>query len=102
MGIRKNFDKDFKLAVVRDLESGKSTVQVSREHSVKPGLALRWAREYRANPKHAFAGKGIASTVEARNAELERLVGKLYAENDFLKKALDSLRLMLVETKEKR
>jgi transposase len=102
MGSRKSFDKDFKLTVVRDLESGKSTAQVSREQSIKPGLVLRWRREYRANPKHAFSGKGVTSTVEARNAELERLVGKLYAENDFLKKALDSLRSMLAEAKEER
>jgi transposase len=102
MGSRKSFDKDFKLTVVRDLESGKSAAQVSREHSIKPDMALRWAREYRADPKHAFAGKGVTSTAEARNAELERLVGKLYAENDFLKKALASLRSMLADTKEDR
>ncbi len=102
MGSRKIFDKDFKLTVVRELESGKSTAQVSREQSVKPGMILRWAREYRADPKHAFAGKGVSSKAEARVAELERLVGKLYAENDFLKKALGSLRSMLADTKEDR
>ena len=102
MGSRKNFDKDFKLTVVRELESGKPTAQVSREQSVKPDMALRWAREYRADPKHAFSGKGVASSAEARVAELERLVGKLYAENDFLKKALGSLRSMLAEDKEDR
>ena len=98
MGSRKNFDKDFKLLVVQELLAGKPTAQVSREHDIKYDLARRWLREYKSNPKHAFAGKGVASTVEARNAELERLVGKLYAENDFLKKALDSLRSMLADS----
>jgi len=102
MGSRKSFDKDFKFLVVQDLLAGKSTAQVSREHDIKYDLARRWLREYKADPHHAFAGKGTASTAEARNAELERLVGKLYAENDFLKKALGSLRSMLAGSKEGR
>lgn len=100
--IRRTFDKEFKLAVVRDLESGKTTAQVSRERSVKADLALRWAKEYRDNPKLAFAGKGKPATADAKVAELERMVGKLYAENDFLKKACESLRSMLAEAKEER
>lgn len=98
--VRRTFDKEFKLAVVRDLESGKHAAQVSREHSVKPDLVLRWVREYRANPKLAFAGKGNPSTADARVAELERLVGKLYAENEFLKKCAETLRSMLAEAKD--
>ncbi len=99
MGSRKNFDKDFKLLVVQDLLAGKSTAQVSREHDIKYDLARRWLREYKANPKYAFAGKGVASTVEARNAELEREVGKLHMQNEFLKKCLDSLQARLAESK---
>jgi hypothetical protein len=36
----------------------------------------------------------------ARNQELERLVGKLYAENEFLKKALSILEKRMQEEKE--
>jgi len=102
MDNRKSFDKDFKLAVVRELESGKSVAEVCREHGVKQDLVYRWKHEYRTNPKHAFSGKGVPSTLEARCAELERTVGRLYLENEFLKKASESLRSMLADAKEER
>ncbi|MBI3588336.1 transposase [Candidatus Micrarchaeota archaeon] len=100
--VRRVFDRQFKLAVVGDLEAGKRLSEVCREHQIREDLACRWRNEYRSNPQHAFAGKGVPATAEARLAELERLVGKLYAENDFLKKACESLRSMLAETKEER
>lgn len=102
MGTRKNFDKEFKLRVVQELLTGKTTAQVSREHDIKYDLARRWLREYKTNPHNAFAGKGIASTQEARNAELEREVGKLHMQVDFLKKCLDSLQARLDESKNER
>jgi hypothetical protein len=39
----------------------------------------------------AFAGQGNAYTDEARVHELERMVGQLTMENDFLKKLLRKL-----------
>lgn len=98
--VRRKFDKEFKLSVVRELDAGKDSAAVSREHEIRQDLAWRWRREFRKNPKHAFAGKGVSSTAEARLAEMERLVGKLYAENEFLKKVCESLRSMLADAKE--
>ncbi len=46
----------------------------------------------------AFSGNGNEA---AKNQELERLVGKLYAENEFLKKALAILEKRILENKEK-
>lgn len=94
----RRFDKEFKLAVVRDLESGKRVAEVCREHSVKSDLARRWLREYRSNPKHAFSGKGVPSTTEARIAELERELGKLHMQNEFLKKCVESLQARLADS----
>ena len=55
--------RDSKIGVIREVESGKTLAQVSR-------------KTYKEN---------------ARIAELERLVGQLYAENEFFKKALARL-----------
>ncbi len=60
----------------------------------------RWKLEYRKNPESAFSGNGNTYKETARVHELERLVGKLYAENDFLKKALSSLEKRTREEKE--
>ena len=48
-------------------------------------------KEYYEEPERAFSGNGNRYKLEARNAELERLVGQLYAENEFLKKAIANL-----------
>jgi hypothetical protein len=53
-------------------------------------MITRWKREYNKDPESAFRN-GVTSN-ESRIAELERLVGKLYAENAFLKNALERLR----------
>lgn len=99
MGSRKDFDKEFKLGVVQELLAGKPTAQVCREQGVKYDLARRWLREYNKDPQHAFAGKGVASSAEARCAQLEREVGKLHMQVDFLKKCLESLQARLAESR---
>ncbi|MBI3588639.1 transposase [Candidatus Micrarchaeota archaeon] len=97
--VRRIFDRQFKLAVVRDLEGGKRLSEVCREHQIREDLACRWRNEYRSNPQHAFAGKGVSSTADARCNELEREVGKLHMQVEFLKKCVESLQARLVETR---
>lgn len=99
---RNTFTKKDKLAVVQDLESGKPIAVVCREHEIKPSFAYRWKREYERNPLNAFAGKGKTSTLEAKYAQSERMIGQLTLEIDFLKKALDSLQAKLAEAKTER
>jgi transposase-like protein len=92
---RPHYSKEFKLRICRELESGATVAEVARHHQVHPGLIYRWARAYRKNPTGAFAsGSGqkkpeaAAEGLESRVAELERLVGRLTLENEFLKKTL--------------
>lgn len=59
-------------------------------------MITRWKKEYNKDPESAFRGNGVASK-ESRIAELERLVGQLYAENAFLKNALERLREQIRE-----
>ena len=88
---RKKYSKEFKVSVVRELESGVSPGELSRKHEIHPSLPKRWKDEYYQDPERAFSGNGNTYKLEARNAELERLVGQLYAENEFLKKAITNL-----------
>jgi hypothetical protein len=56
---------------------------------------------YRKNPESAFRGNGNIYKEAAKNQELERLIGKLYSENEFLKKALGILEKRGQEEKER-
>jgi transposase len=97
MKTRRQYTRDFKIAVVREIETGKSLAQVSRENGIHPSLIVKWKNEYFENPEKAFSGNGRVYKDQARMAELERLVGRLYAENEFLKKALRTLESRIQE-----
>ncbi len=88
---RRIFSREFKIDIVNQLLAGKLVSQVGRENDLHPTLITRWKREYAENPEKAFSGHGNAYKDTARIAELERLVGKLYSENEFLRKALETL-----------
>lgn len=88
---RRIFSRDFKLQVVREVETGKRQAQLAREHRISQNLISRWCRAHRRYKEKAFAGKGHAYTDEARVAALERMVGRLTMENDLLKKVLAKL-----------
>ncbi len=97
---RRRHTREFKISIIRELESGKKLAQLSRENNLHPTMISRWKLEYRKNPESAFNGNGNTYKETARIHELERLVGKLYAENDFLKKALSTLERRAREEKE--
>ena len=96
---RRQYTRDFKIGVIREVESGKTLAQVSRENEIHPSLVVKWKKEYFRDPENAFRGNGNgrAYKEQARTAELERLVGQLYAENEFLKKALTRLEAKIKE-----
>lgn len=84
--ITRRHTREFKISIIRELESGKNLAQPSRENNLHPIMISRCKLEYRKNPESAFSGNGNTYKETAHIHELERLVGKLYAENDFLKK----------------
>ncbi len=94
---RRRFSREFKFQVLEELESGKSMAQVCREHDLTRFLVSRWRREYVEGLDGAFQGNGKACKDEARIRELERLLGQLCAENDFLKRALANLKKRAAE-----
>jgi transposase len=98
---RKSYTQEFKLSLIRELESGKRLGQLSRENNIHPNMISRWKLEYDKDPESAFKGNGNTYKDASRSEELHRLVGKLYAENDFLKKALSILEKRVQEEKER-
>jgi transposase len=97
---RRKYTKEFKLSVIRELESGVAISELARKHNIHPALPSRWKKEYYDDPNNSFSGNGNTYKLEARNAELERLVGQLYAEKEFLKKAIVNLEKFKEEEKQ--
>lgn len=88
MNTRRKFSKDFKLFILRKLEL-KTAAEVCRAHSLRPKMVERWKSEYNKDPERAFRGGGTRWKEKAEIDYYQRLVGKLYAELDFLKKTLE-------------
>jgi len=88
---RRTFSRDFKLKVLREVEAGKSQAQVAREYQLTETSIYKWRQQFTKYKAKAFAGRGHAYTEEARINDLERKVGQLTMENDFLKKLLQQL-----------
>ena len=94
---RRTFSREFKITVIREVENGTKQAEVCRKYDIHPVMVNRWRNEYHKYPDAAFSGKGYLYKEDARIAELERMVGKLYAENTFLKKALSALEKRTME-----
>jgi transposase len=92
------YNRDLKVATMRALDSGSTTGEVARKYQLSPKLLERWRGEWRANGEAAFPGIGrrsagmVGGDDALRIAELERKIGQLTMENDFLKKALQHFR----------
>ena len=88
------YSRDLKITVMRALDVGSTTTEVARKYQLSPKLLERWRGEWRAKGELAFPGIGrrgadLPALDDARRiAELERKIGQLTMENDFLKKAL--------------
>src|SRR5579862_5942811 len=92
------YSRDLKIAAMRALESGTAAGEVARKFQLSPKLLERWRGEWRAKGELAFPGIGrrgvdLPAMDDARKiSELERKIGQLTMENDFLKKALQHFR----------
>jgi transposase len=88
------YSRDLKLTVMRALDAGAARSEIARKYQLSPKLLERWRGEWQAQGELAFPGIGRRRTDlpgpedTRRVVELERKVGQLTMENDFLKKAL--------------
>src|SRR6266496_3263821 len=95
---RSVYSRDLKIAAMRALDAGSATGEIARKYQLSPKLLERWRGEWRAKGELAFPGNGRrgadspALDDARRIAELERKIGQLTMENDFLKKTLRHFR----------
>lgn len=94
---RRVYSRDLKMAAMREIDGGRTISEVARQLELSPKLLERWRGEWRARGELSFPGVGRGGVGPALNelqrvAELERKIGQLTMENDFLKKALQHFR----------
>jgi transposase len=99
---RRKFNREFKLNVLSELESGKTIGQVSSEKSISPSVISKWKNEYKANPDLAFSGNGNISSLESELSECKKVIGELYLQVDFLKKVQKNLQSSLTHQRLKK
>jgi transposase-like protein len=100
MGIKRQFNREFKLSILNELET-KKLAEVCREHNLAPSTVSGWRKDYEANPKEAFKGHGKIWKEDAKIAKYERVIGQQYMEIAFLKKACEKLKQLQAEEKRK-
>lgn len=94
---RRVYTRDLKIAAMREIDNGRTIGEVARQLELSPNLLQRWRSEWQARGELAFPGvgrRGVTPVLDElqRRAELERKIGQLTMENDFLKKALQHFR----------
>jgi len=83
---QRNFSIEFKRQVVEELISGSSRPsQICRRYNIVPSLLDHWKKQYNLGRFDNEPVKEVC--MQDRIEKLERLVGKLTLENEFLKKA---------------
>jgi transposase len=79
---------EFKRQVVQEFLGGESLHGLAKRHGISRNLIKIWVAKYEAGGLDSdTAAADVLADYEARIAALERLVGKLALENDFLKGA---------------
>lgn len=84
---QRNFSLEFKRQVIEELLSGESgPAQLCRRYNITSSLLYHWKKQYsRGKFNNEPTEEGA---LKDRIEKLERLVGKLTLENEFLKKGL--------------
>ena len=84
---QRSFSIEFKRQVVEELLSGESRpAQLCRRHNISASLLYHWKRQYSRGKFNNEPSEEAA--FKDRIDKLERLVGRLTLENEFLKKGL--------------
>src|SRR5215813_9926969 len=88
---RRQFTREFKLAVIREVKAGKSQAEIARQYEINHATIRKWLSRYGRNPGSLLDSNKQPTKETAQLAEMERLIGRLSMENDILKKALQQL-----------
>ena len=84
----RSYPVEFKRQVAREFLAGETLHGLAKRHEVSRNLVRIWVAKYEAGSFDSdVVAAEMVQTQEARIAALERLVGKLVLENEFLKGA---------------
>jgi transposase-like protein len=82
MGLkRREFTREFKLSVIREMDAGKSLAQVARKYQLDPSLTCKWRKLYQRHKDEAFAGRGRVPEYETQSearASISKFIEKVY------------------------
>ena len=88
---RRRFTREFKLQVLREIETGKTIAQAAREHEIHPTLITRWRSLRDQYTEQAFAGNGDTYKISMSrrgnaydNAKAERFIRALKYEEVYM------------------
>ena len=89
---RRQYSAEFKLeTVLEGIRGEKPVAQICRERGIRDSRYYKWRDAFKERGPGIFASQEqqdqAVSELEARVAELERMVGKLAMENEILNKA---------------
>ena len=86
---RRVFSREFKAEAVRlVMERGVSVRQAAGDLGIHENVLRNWVRQYKADPQHAFPGRGTMKPDDAEVARLRRELAKTKTERDILKNAI--------------
>ena len=86
---QRTFSLEFKRQVVEELLSGESrSAQLCRRHNISSSVLYHWKKQYSRGKFNNVPTEEAA--LKDRIEKLERLVGRLTLENEFLKKGLQN------------
>lgn len=89
---RKSYSAEAKAKAVIAVISGERTVvEVGRELECHPNMIAKWHRAFVEQASAVFEKESDSEEKNRKIAELERMVGKLAVQNEFLKKASGGL-----------
>jgi transposase len=88
MAMQRRYSIEFKRQVVQEYQAGETLHGLAKRHGISRNLIRIWAAKAEAGEfDDDLAAAGVLQEYEARIGALERLVGKLALENEFLKGA---------------
>ena len=88
MATQRRYSIEFKRQVVKEYQSGETLHELAKRHGISRNLVRIWAAKAEAGEfDDDLAAASILQEYESRIGALERLVGKLALENEFLKGA---------------
>jgi transposase-like protein len=83
---RRQFTEEFKLRVLSEVASGKSIAEVTRSFNLSKNSVREWQDQAARATEMVMVNQQQLTAMKTTIADLERLVGRLAAENDILKK----------------